>query len=149
MAAPTQAMCTSFKVELLKALHNFDNPSGHAFKLALFAAAASVSGSFGAATTNYSQMSTDETSGTNYTAGGNALTSVTATSSGTTGFTDFADLTFSTVTITSSGALIYNTSSSNRAVCVLNFGGDRSATAGDFVIQFPTADASNAIIRLA
>lgn len=148
MVAPTQALCTSFKSELLSALHDFDNPAGNTFNLALFAAAASVVGTFGAATTNFSQMGSDEVSGTGYTSGGIALSSVSPTTSGTTAFIDFADATFSTVTITSSGGLIYNTTNGNRAVAVLNFGGDRSATAGDFTVQFPTADASNAIIRI-
>ena len=148
MPAPTQAMCTSFKVELMQALHNFNNPAGNTFNLALFADAAGTGAGFGAGTTNYSEMGASETTGTNYVAGGAALTSVTPISSGTTAFTDFADLTFANVTLTSSGALIYNVTNGNRAIAVLNFGGDRSATAGDFVIQFPTADASNAIIRL-
>lgn len=148
MVAPTQALCTSFKSELLSALHDFDNPGGNTFNMALFAAAASVVGTFGAGTTNYSEMGSDEVVGTGYVAGGNALASVSPTTSGTTAFIDFADVTFSTVTITSSGGLIYNTTNGNRAVAVLNFGGDRTATAGDFVVQFPTPDASNAIIRI-
>lgn len=146
--AIVQAMCTSFKVQLLTATHDFTNTTGDSFKLALFRAQASISGSFGAATTNYSDMGADEASGTNYTAGGNALTNVTPTSSGTTAYTDFADLVFSTVTITTSGCLIYNDTKSDKAVAVFNFGGDKTATAGDLTIIFPTADASNAIIRL-
>lgn len=146
--AISQAFCTSFKVELMTALHNFSNPGGNTFKLALFRATASIVGTFGAGTTNYSDMGADEASGTNYTAGGAALASVTPTSSGTTALTDFADLVYSNVTLTTSGALIYNSTNSNRACIVLNFGADKSASAGDLTIIFPTADASNAIIRL-
>lgn len=145
--AITQAMCTSFKVELMTATHNFTN-GANAFKLALFRATASIVGTFGASTTNYSNMGADEASGTNYTAGGNTLTNVTPTSSGTTAYTDFADLVFTNVTITTSGCLIYNSSASNKSVAVFNFGSDKTATAGDMTIIFPTADASNAIIRL-
>ena len=145
--AITQAMCTSFKKELLTATHNF-TLAANAFKLALFRATASISGTFGAATTNYSDMGADETSGTAYVAGGSALTNVTPTSSGTTGLTDFADLVFTAVTITASGALIYNSSAANKSVGVFDFGADKTATAGDMTIIFPTADASNAVIRL-
>ena len=142
--AITQAMCTSFKKELLEAGHNFKNSGGSAFKLALFTSSATL----GASTTAYA--TTNEVTGTGYTAGGSALTRVDPTSSGTTAFTDFADLTFSTATITANGALIYNDDASNdAAVIVLAFGGDKTSTAGDFTIQFPTADASNAIIRIA
>lgn len=146
--AITQAMTTSFKVELMQAVHNFTASTGNTFKLALFRAQASISGTFGAGTTNYSDMGADQASGTNYTAGGNALTNITPTSSGTTALTDFNDLTFTNVTITTSGCLIYNSSASNKAVAVFNFGGDKTATAGDLTIIFPTADASNAVIRL-
>jgi hypothetical protein len=132
--AISQAMCTSFKVELLQGKHNFS------------------SASLGASTTDYS--TSNEASGTNYSAGGSALTSVTPTSSGTTALCDFSDLTFSSATVTARGGLIYNTttgggSSTTDAVIVLDFGGDKTSTAGDFTIQFPTADASNAIIRIA
>jgi len=145
--AITQAMCTSFKQELLEGKHDFQT-SGHTFNLALFTSDATL----GASTTDYA--TTNEVSGTGYTAGGSALTNVAPTTSGTTAFTDFADLTFSTATITANGALIYNTttgggSSTTDAVIVLAFGGDKTSTAGDFTIQFPTADASNAIIRIA
>lgn len=146
--AITQAMCTSFKQELLVGTHNFTNTTGDVFKLALFRAQASIVGTFGAGSTNYSQMGADEASGTNYSAGGSNLTNVTPTSSGTTAFTDFADLVFSNVTITTSGCEIYNSSKSDKAVAVFNFGGDKTATAGDMTMIFPTADASNAIIRL-
>ena len=142
--AITQAMCTSFKQELLEAGHNFKNSGGSAFKLALFTSSATL----GASTTAYS--TTNEVSGTGYSAGGSALTRVDPSTSGTTALTDFADLTFSTATITANGALIYNDDASNdAAVIVLAFGGDKTSTAGDFTIQFPTADASNAIIRSA
>ncbi len=142
--AISQALCTSFKKELMTATHNFTNSSGNTFKLALFTSSASL----GAATTAYS--TSNEASGTNYTAGGAALTNVTPTTSGTTAFTDFSDLTFSSATVTANGALIYNDSASgDPAVAVLAFGGDKTSTAGDFTIQFPTADASNAIIRIA
>lgn len=146
--AISQAMCTSFKQELLTATHNFTNTTGDSFKLALFRATASIVGTFGAATTNYSDMGADEASGTNYTAGGSALTNVTPSTSGTTALTDFVDLVFSTVTITTSGALIYNDTKSDKAVGVFDFGGDKTAAAGDMTIIFPTADASNAVIRL-
>ena len=142
--AITQAMCTSFKKELLEGTHNFKNSGGSAFKLALYTSSATL----GASTTAYA--TTNEVSGTGYSAGGLALTRVDPTTSGTTAFTDFADLTFSTATITANGALIYNDDASNdAAVIVLAFGGDKTSTAGDFTIQFPTADASNAIIRIA
>lgn len=141
--AISQALCTSFKVELMTATHNFTASTGNTFKLALYTSSATL----GASTTAYS--ATNEASGTNYTAGGASLTNVTPTSSGTTAFTDFADLTFSNVTITANGALIYNSSASNKAVCVLAFGSDKTATAGNFTIVFPTADATNAIIRIA
>ena len=141
--AITQAMCTSFKKELLEGVHNFKNSGGSTFKLALFTSSATL----GASTTAYA--TSNEASGTNYTAGGSALTRVDPSTSGTTALTDFADLTFSTATITANGALIYNSSASDKAVIVLAFGGDKTSTAGDFTIQFPTADASNAIIRIA
>jgi hypothetical protein len=138
------AMCTSFKKELLEAKHNFLASGGNTFKLALYTSSAEL----GAATTAYS--ATNETSGTGYSAGGAALGNVDPTSSGTTGFTDFDDLTFSSSTITANGALIYNdTASGDPAVCSLAFGENKTSTSGDFTIQFPTADASNAIIRIA
>ena len=141
--AITQAMCTSFKQELLEAGHNFKNSGGHTFKIALFTSSASLD----ASTTGYS--TSNEVRGTGYSAGGNTLTRVDPTTSGTTAFTDFADSTFSTATITANGAVIYNDGASDAAVIVLAFGGDKTSTAGDFTIQFPTADASNAIIRIA
>ena len=141
--AITQAMCTSFKKELLEGVHNFKNSGGSTFKLALFTSSASLD----ASTTAYS--TSNEVSGTGYSAGGSALTRVDPSTSGTTALTDFADLTFSTATITANGAVIYNDGASDAAVIVLAFGGDKTSTAGDFTIQFPTADASNAIIRIA
>jgi len=140
----TQAMCTSFKQELMQALHDFDNPGGNTFKIALYTSSATL----GASTTAYT--TTNEVAATgNYVAGGNTLTAVTPTSSGTTAFTDFADTTWASATITANGALIYNSTNSNRAVAVLAFGGDKTSTNGDFTIVFPAADASNAIIRIA
>ena len=141
--AITTAMCTTFKKELLEAVHNFKNTGGSTFNLALYTSSATLNASTTAYTTS------NEVSGTGYTATGAALTSVTPTTSGTTAFCDFADLTFSSSTITANGALIYNDTQSDKAVCTLAFGGDKTSTAGDFTIQFPTADASNAIIRIA
>ena len=150
MAFSGNYMCTSFKNELLYGVHDFDASTGDTFNIALYTSSATLD----ASTTAYS--ATDETSGTGYSAGGQALTNVNPTTSGTTAFTDFADETFTTATITARGALIYNTtpntdslSVSNPAVVVLDFGGDKTSTAGDFTIVFPTADASNAIIRIA
>jgi len=141
--AISQAMCTSFKVEILQAVHNFTNPGGNTFKIALYQSTATL----GAATTAYTTSGECPSTG-NYTAGGNTLTAVTPTSSGTTAYTDFADTTWSNATITANGALIYNSSASDKAVCVLAFGGDKTSTNGDFTIVFPTADATNAIIRI-
>ena len=141
--AISTAMCTSFKQELLVGTHNFTASSGNTFKLALYTSSASL----GASTTAYT--TSNEVSGTGYTAAGAALTSVTPTTSGTTALCDFNDLTFSSATITANGALIYNDTQSDKAVCTLAFGSDKTSTAGDFVIQFPTDDASNAIIRIA
>ena len=141
--AISQAMCTSFKQEILVGTHNFTNSTGHTFKIALFTSAATL----GASTTAYS--ATNEVSSANYTAGGNSLTNVTPTTSGTTAFCDFNDTSWSNVTFTANGALIYNSSASNKAVAVLSFGGDQSVSAGTFTIQFPNADATNAILRIA
>ena len=142
--AITQAMCTSFKKELLEAVHNFKNSGGSTFNIALYTSSATLSSSTTAYTTS------NEVSGTNYTAKGTSLTRVDPTTSSTTAFTDFADATFSNVTVTARGALIFNDSASgDPAVCVLDFGADKTATAGDFTVVFPTADASNAIIRIA
>ncbi len=142
--AITTALCTSFKQEILEAVHNFKNSGGSTFNLALYTSSASL----GAGTTAYT--TSNEVSGTNYTAKGASLTRVDSSTSGTTALTDFADLTFSNATVTARGALIFNDSASgDPAVCALDFGGDKTSTAGDFTIQFPAADASNAIIRIA
>ena len=142
--AITQAMCTSFKKELMTATHNFTTSSGNTFNLALYTSSASLD----AATTAYT--TSNEVSGSGYTAKGAALTNVTPTTSSTTAYADFADLTFSTVSITARGAMIFNDSASgDPAVCILDFGSDKTASSGDFTVQFPTADASNAIIRIA
>ena len=146
MGTITTAMCNSFKQELLGGVHDLDT---HTLKLALIKP--SPTGSFGAATTNYSELtsSSDEASGTNYSAGGQNLDSATITLSGTTAFVDFADEVFSNLTITAAGALIYNSSASNKAIAVFSFGSNVASTAGDFTVIFPTADASNAVIRIA
>jgi hypothetical protein len=146
----TTAMPTSFKGEVLQALHNFTASTGNTFKIALLKAAAAGSGTFGAATTNLSDLGSDELpTATGYTAGGNTLVNITPTTSGTTGFTDFDDTTWTAATFTTSGALIYNSTSSNRAAAVLSFGGDQQVSSGDFQIQFPVAAAATAIIRIA
>ena len=145
MAFTGNFMCTSFKVELMRAVHNFTTSTGNTFKLALY----DNSASFTAATTAYTVTNEVAASGT-YSAGGGTLTNVTPTSTGTTAFTDFADLSFTSATITAYGALIYNDSAAgDPTVCVLDFGGAKTSTVGTFTIIFPTADASNAIIRIA
>ena len=141
--AITQAMCTSFQKELMTATHNFAT-NGNAFQLALYTSSATMS----ASTTAYS--TSQEATGTNYTAKGGTLTKVAPTTSGTTAFTDFADLTFGTATVTARGCMIFNdTASGDPAVAVFDFGGDKTSTAGSFTITFPAADASNAVIRIA
>lgn len=144
--AITQAVATSFKKQLLEGAHDFRS-GGDTIKIALYTSSASLDASTTAYTTS------NETSGTGYSAGGQELTKVAPTSSGTTAFIDFADETFSAATITARGALIYNTTPThtytNPAIVVLDFGGDKTSTAGDFTIIFPTADASSAILRLA
>ena len=141
--AISQAMCTSFKVQLLSGAQNFNTGTTKVYKIALYTSSATLD----ATTTAYS--TTNEVVGTGYTAGGNTLTvSQIPTSSGTTAFIDFADTTWSTSTITARGALIYN-STDNTAVAVLDFGSDKTSSAGDFTIVFPTPDASNAILRIA
>ena len=142
--AITQALCTSFKVEILQGIHDFTTSTGDVFKLALYTSSANLD----ATTTAYSATNEVGNSGT-YTAGGGSLTNVTPTSSGTTAFLDFADISFTSATITARGALIYNSSKSNRAVAVLDFGSDKISTTGTFTVQFPVADASNAIVRIA
>jgi hypothetical protein len=150
--AISQAMVTSFKVEILDGVHNFGvgvtraSTAADVFKLALYTSSASL----GAATTAYTTSDEVSSSGTNYTAGGLTLTiSQVPTSTGTTAFLDFDDLTFPSATITANGALIYNATQSNKAVAVLAFGGDKTSTAGNFTIQFPAAAASTAILRIA
>jgi hypothetical protein len=144
--AITTAMCTSFKSELLGGIHDLDT---HTLKLALIKA--SPSGTYGAATTNYSTVTgnSDEASGTNYSAGGQNLDGAAISVSGTTAIVDFTDEVFASATISADGCIIYNSSASNKAICVIDFGGTKTSTNGDFTIQFPTADASNAIIRIA
>ena len=148
----TTAMPTSFKVEILTATHNFTAGTGNTFKIALMKATASGTGTYGAATTNYSDLAgnSDELpNGSGYTTGGNTLTSITPTSSGTTAICDFNDTTWSAATFTTCGALIYNSSSSNRACAVLSFSGNQAVSSGDFQIQFPAASSAAAIIRIA
>lgn len=142
-------LCTSFKQELLQAKHDFTNSTGHTFKLALY----DNNASFDASTTDYTTTNEVSASGS-YSAGGGTLTNVSPTTSGTTAFTDFADLTFTSATITARGALIYNSttdggSGTTDSIVVLDFGSDKASTAGDFQIVFPTADAASAIIRIA
>ena len=145
MAFTGNFMCTTFKRELLTGTHNFTASTGNTFKLALY----TNSASFTAATTAYTATNEVGNSGT-YVAGGGALTNVTPTTSGTTALTDFADITFTSATITARGAMIYNDSAAgDPSVIILDFGSDKSSTSGDFQIVFPTADASNAIIRIA
>jgi hypothetical protein len=145
MAFSGNYMCTSFKVELMKGVHNFTTGTGNEFKLALY----NNSASFTAATTAYTNTNEVANSGS-YAAGGGALTNVTPTSSGTTAFTDFADLSFTGATITAYGAMIYNnTAAGDPSVCILDFGGAKTSTSGTFTIIFPTADSTSAIIRIA
>jgi hypothetical protein len=145
MAFTGNFMCTSFKQEILQAVHNFTNTTGDTFKLALY----DNSASFTAATTAYTVTNEVPDSGS-YAAGGGTLVNVTPTTSGTTAFTDFNDLSFTSATITAFGALIYNdTAAGDPTVCVLDFGGAKTSTSGTFTIVFPTADATNAIIRIA
>lgn len=149
MAFTGNYMCTSFKQQVLQAKHDFTASTGHTFKLALY----DNNATFTAATTDYTATNEVSNSGS-YSAGGGSLTNVTPTTSGTTAFTDFADITFTSATITARGALIYNTTTdggtgTTDTVVVLDFGADKTSTAGDFQISFPTADSSNAIIRIA
>jgi len=147
--AITQAMCTSFKVDLLNGIHAFGTTVARADTTAdtMYMALYTSSATLDATTTAYS--ATNEVSGTGYVAGGQALTTVAPTSSGTTAYLDFDDETWTSSTITARGALIYNSDQSNKSVAVLDFGSDKTSTAGDFTVVFPTADASNAIIRIA
>lgn len=143
--AITTAMCNSFKEELLGGVHDLDTDT---LKVALIKA--SPAGTYGAATTNYSDITgnTDEAVGTNYTATGQTLDSATISLSGSTAFVDFADEVFTNLTIAADGAIIYNASQGNKAIAVFDFGGTVTSTSGDFTIVFPTADASNAVIRI-
>ena len=144
--AITSAICTSFKQEILVGTHNFTATSGDTFKIALYTSSATL----GAGTTAYSTSNEiTNSSGTAYTAGGATLTSVTPTTSGTTALCDFADVSYTSASFTANGALIYNSSQSDKAVCAIAFGSDKTVTSGTFTIQFPTADATNAIIRIA
>lgn len=148
--AATTAMCTSFKVELFKAQHNFLLSGGNTFKAALIKVG--MAGTYGAASTNYSNItgnSDEVANGSGYTTGGGTLTRIDPTSSGTTAFCDFADFTWSTASFSATAVMIYNSTSSNQAVSIHDFGGTKTASGGDFQLQFPTADASNAILRLA
>jgi hypothetical protein len=149
----TTAMPTSFKVEILKAVHNFTASTGNTFKLALMKATASGSGTYGAATTSYDTLvsNTDELpNATGYTTGGNTLTSVTPVADGTTAVCDFDNTTWTSATFTTCGGIIYNdTAAGNPACAVLSFGGDQQVSSGDFQIQFPAAAAATAIIRIA
>ena len=144
--AITSAVCTSFKVELLKGVHNFTATTGNTFKIALYDSDATLGASTTAFTTS---EEITNTSGTAYTSGGATLTSVTPVADSTTAVCDFADVSYTSASFTANGALIYNSSDSNAAVCAIAFGSDKTATNGTFTIQFPTADATNAIIRLA
>ena len=142
--AITQAVCTSFKVELLTGVHNFTNSTGDVFKIALYTNAASLDST----TTAYAGTN-EVANGSGYTTGGFTLTNVTPSASGTTALTDFnPDASWTTATFTARGALIYNSTDSNKAVMVLDFGTDKSVSNGTFTVVFPTADASNAILRL-
>jgi len=145
MGTITTAMCNSFKQELLGGVHDLDT---HSLKIALIKP--SPTGNFNKATTNYSELtgSSDEATGTNYSAGGQVLDSPVISLSGDTALVDFADEVFSNLTITAAGALLYNTSASNKAIAVFSFGSNVASTAGDFTVIFPTADASNAVIRI-
>jgi hypothetical protein len=144
------AMPTSFKVELLKGLHDLQN-GADTLKIALLKSQAAGSGTYGAASTNYTNVTgnSDEASGSGYSAGGNTLTNVTPVADSTTAICDFSDTTWSSASFTTCGAMIYNTSNSNSACAVLSFGGDQTVSSGDFQIQFPAAAAATAIIRIA
>jgi hypothetical protein len=149
----TTAMPTSFKVEILRAVHNFTASTGNTFKIALGKATASITGTYGAATTSYTDLTGNSDqlpNGSGYTTGGNTLTSVTPVADGTTAVCDFADTTWTSATFTTSGAIIYNDSATGDPACaVLSFGGDQQVSSGDFTIQFPSAAAATAIIRIA
>ena len=145
--AITSAVCTSFKVELLKGVHNFTATTGNTFRIALYTSSATL----GAGTTAFTTSNEiTNSSGTAYTSGGAELTSVTPVASSTTAVCDFADVSFTSASFTANGALIYNdTATGNPACAVIAFGSDKTVTSGTFTIQFPTADSTNAIIRIA
>jgi hypothetical protein len=150
MAGTTTAMCTSFKGEVAQALHNFTASTGNAFKMALIKVG--PAGTYGAASTNYSNITgnSDEVTGTGYSAGGTALTNVTPTTSGTTALWTFSpNPSWTSATFSTTACMIYNTSSSNKSVSTHDFGGTQTVTAGTFTVVMPTADASNAILRIA
>ena len=153
MAGFTTAMPTSFKVEILKAVHNFTASTGDTFKLALGKATASITGTYGTATTSYDNLTSNSDelpNGSGYTTGGNTLVSVTPVADGTTAVCDFDNTTWTSATFTTSGGIIYNdTAAGNPACAVLSFGGDQQVSSGDFQIQFPAAAAATAIIRIA
>ena len=153
MAGFTTAMPTSFKVEVLRAVHNFTASTGNTFKIALGKATASVTGTYGAATTSYTNLTgnSDELpNGSGYTTGGNTLVSVTPVADGTTAICDFDNTTWTSASFTTSGAIIYNDSAAGDPACaVLSFGGDQQVSTGDFQIQFPSPAAATAIIRIA
>jgi hypothetical protein len=144
--AITTAMCNSFKQELLGGVHDLDT---NTLKIALIKA--SPTGTYGAATTNYSDVTgnSDEATGTNYTTGGNTLAGATISLDGSTAIIDFTDTTWSSATLSADGCIIYNTSQANKAIATIDFGGTKTSTNGDFVVQFPAAAASTAIIRIA
>ena len=144
--AITTAMCNSFKQELLGGVHDLDT---NTLKIALIKA--SPTGTYGAATTNYSDVTgnSDEATGTNYTTGGNTLAGATISLDGSTAIIDFTDTTWSSATVSADGCVIYNTSQANKAIATIDFGGSKTSTNGDFVVQFPAAAASTAIIRIA
>ena len=144
--AISSAICNSFKQEILVGTHNFTASSGNSFKLALYTSSASL----GASTTAYSSSNEiTNASGSAYTAGGKALTSVTPVLDGSTAVCDFADISFTSASFTANGCLIYNDTQSDKAVCVVAFGGDKTVSSGTFTIQFPAAAASTAIVRIA
>jgi hypothetical protein len=142
--AISTSFTTAFKQALMQGLHNFSNPGGNTFKIALYTSSATL----GASTTAYSATN-EVANGSGYTTGGQNLTAVTPTTSGTTAYTDFADAVWTSSTITANGALIYNSNSSNASCVTLAFGSDKSSSNGDFTIVFPTANATDAIIRIA
>jgi len=144
--AITSAVCTSFKQELLVGTHNFTATTGNTFKIALFTSSATL----GASTTAFATTNEiTNSSGTAYTSGGATLTNITPTTDSTTALCDFTDVSFTSASFTANGALIYNSSASNKAVVVIAFGGDKTVSSGTFTIQFPAANATDAIIRLA